>query len=205
MGDVGVNGHTTAAEHADRDAVDTVCAAMKCIVLDVSGRPLDLTGVVPEATAVVASWLPGSEGEGVADVLFGNKPFTGRLPVTWMKAESQLPMDVGDPNYDPLYPYGWGLRTDSERARLQSVRDQLEGHRGHGAAVGASERGPGREVLGPRRIGQQRRSGALPLLRKVARDDGRSVEVFLHATGSGRARSPVTWPRPRSSSTVPGA
>ncbi len=127
MGDVGVNGHTLQLSVADRDAVDKVCAAMKCVVLDVSGRPLDLTGIVPEATAVVASWLPGSEGEGVADVLFGNRPFTGRLPVTWVKAESQLPMDVGDKNYDPLYPYGWGLRTDSPKQRLLNLRSQLAG------------------------------------------------------------------------------
>ena len=126
MGDVGVNGHTLQLSVADRDAVDKVCAAMKCVVLDVSGRPLDLTGIVPEVTAAVASWLPGTEGAGVADVLFGNRPFTGRLPVTWVKAESQLPMNVGDRNYDPLFPYGWGLRTDSDRSRLQALRDQLE-------------------------------------------------------------------------------
>ncbi len=131
VGDVG-NGHTMQLSVADRDAVDTVCGAMKCVVLDVAGRPQDITGIVPEAGAVVGSFLPGSEGEGVADVLFGRKPFTGRLPETWAKAESQLPINVGDANYDPLYPFGWGLRTDGARARLQSLRDQLES--GHGTA-----------------------------------------------------------------------
>ena len=126
MGDVGVNGHTLQLSVADRDAVDKVCGAMKCVVLDVSGRPLDLTGIVPNAAAVVASWLPGTEGAGVADVLFGNRSFSGRLPVTWVKAESQLPMNVGDKNYDPLFPYGWGLRTDPDRNRLQALRNQLE-------------------------------------------------------------------------------
>jgi beta-glucosidase len=137
MGDVGNNGHTLQLSPADRDAVDRVCAAMKCVVLDVSGRPLDITGIVPEANAVVGSFLPGSEGEGVADVLFGRMPFTGRLPETWAKAESQLPINVGDAHYDPLYPFGWGLRTDSPRARLQSLRDQLETEHGTGAAVTA--------------------------------------------------------------------
>ena len=137
MGDVGNNGHTMQLSVADRDTVDNVCAAMKCVVLDVSGRPLDITGIVPEAKGVVASFLPGSEGEGVADVLFGLKPFTGRLPLTWAKAESQLPINVGDKNYDPLYPYGWGLRTDSARTRLQTVRDQLETSKGTSAAVKA--------------------------------------------------------------------
>lgn len=124
VGDVG-NGHTLQLSVADRDAVDRVCGAMKCVVLVVSGRPLDITGIVGEADAVVASWLPGSEGEGVADVLFGRTPFTGRLPETWAMAESQLPINVGDKRYDPLYPYGWGLRTDSDRARLISLRAAL--------------------------------------------------------------------------------
>ncbi len=124
VGDVG-NGHTLQLSVADRDAVDRVCGAMKCVVLVVSGRPLDVTGIVGEADAVVASWLPGSEGEGVADVLFGRTPFTGRLPETWAKAESQLPINVGDKRYDPLYPYGWGLRNDSERARLVTLRAEL--------------------------------------------------------------------------------
>jgi beta-glucosidase len=131
VGDVG-NGHTLQLSIADRAAVDKVCAAMKCVVLTVSGRPLDITGIVPEAAGVVASWLPGTEGAGVADVLFGDKPFTGRLPETWALAESQLPVNVGDATYNPLYPYGWGLRTDNGHARLQSVRDQLAAIHGDG-------------------------------------------------------------------------
>ncbi len=120
---------------ADRNAVDTVCAAMPCAVLDVSGRPLDITGIVPEADAIVASWLPGSEGEGVADVLFGHRPFTGSLPETWAKAESQLPINVGDATYDPLYPFGWGLRTDSAEQRIQTLRGQLNAVHGTSATV----------------------------------------------------------------------
>lgn len=129
VGDVG-NGHTLQLSVADRAAVDKVCGAMKCVVMTVSGRPLDITGIVPEAAGVVASWLPGTEGEGVADVLFGNKPFTGRLPETWAKAESQLPVNVGDATYDPLYAYGWGLRTDNGHGRLDTVRHQLAGMHG---------------------------------------------------------------------------
>jgi beta-glucosidase len=75
---------------------------------------------------VVASWLPGSEGEGVADTLFGLQPFTGRLPVTWFKAESQIPINVGDKNYDPLYPYGWGLQTGSQRDQVENARNLAE-------------------------------------------------------------------------------
>ncbi|GAA0904915.1 MULTISPECIES: glycoside hydrolase family 3 C-terminal domain-containing protein [Streptomyces violaceusniger group] len=50
----------------------------------------------------VMSWLPGSEGEGVAEVLFGKRPFTGKLPVTWSHSQSQEPINIGDKNYNPL-------------------------------------------------------------------------------------------------------
>jgi beta-glucosidase len=98
---------------ADKAAVDKVCAAAaRCVVLVVSGRPLIIDPAqLEEADALVASWLPGSEGEGVADVLFGREPFTGKLPVTWPKTLDQEPINVGDANYDPLFPFGFGLRT----------------------------------------------------------------------------------------------
>ena len=126
IGDIG-NGHTADLSTADKTAVDKVCAAMKCVVLVVSGRPMNITAIKDEANALVASWLPGTEGEGVADTLFGLKPFTGRLPETWPKLvnTTTTPANVGDPTYDPLYPYGWGLRTDSGRARVTTVRDWL--------------------------------------------------------------------------------
>jgi beta-glucosidase len=98
---------------ADKAAVDKVCAAAaSCTVLVVSGRPLIIDPAqLGEIDALVASWLPGSEGEGVADVLFGRRPFTGKLPVTWPKTIDQEPINVGDANYDPLFPFGFGLRT----------------------------------------------------------------------------------------------
>jgi beta-glucosidase len=97
----------------DKAVVDSVCAAIsKCVVLVVSGRPQVVTDIAGEADALVASWLPGSEGAGVADVLFGKRPFTGRLSMTWPRSADQVPINVGDANYTPLYPYGWGLRTN---------------------------------------------------------------------------------------------
>jgi beta-glucosidase len=110
MGDVGVNGHTLALSAADRTAIDRVCTTIpKCVVLVVSGRPQIVTDKLPEIDALVASWLPGSEGAGVADVLFGRVPFTGKLPVSWPRSESQEPINTGDASYDPLFPYGFGL------------------------------------------------------------------------------------------------
>ncbi|EKD68005.1 MAG: hypothetical protein ACD_48C00113G0001, partial [uncultured bacterium] len=55
----------------------------KMVVIIVSGRPLDIQPYVNSWDAVVAAWLPGSEGLGVTDVLFGDKPFTGSLPIAW--------------------------------------------------------------------------------------------------------------------------
>jgi beta-glucosidase len=97
----------------DRAAIDKVCAAtVKCVVVIVSGRPLIIDPEqLREMDALVEAWLPGSEGAGVADTLFGDRPFTGKLPVTWPRTLDQEPINVGDADYDPLYPFGWGLRT----------------------------------------------------------------------------------------------
>ncbi|MFF5441831.1 glycoside hydrolase family 3 N-terminal domain-containing protein [Streptomyces achromogenes] len=114
VGDVGNNGHDLTLSAADQAAVDKVCAAMKCAVLVVSGRPQLVGDRLDGIDALVASWLPGTEGDGVADVLYGKRPFTGQLPVTWPKSEAQLPINVGDPAYDPQFPYGWGLTTLAE-------------------------------------------------------------------------------------------
>ncbi|WP_327719581.1 glycoside hydrolase family 3 C-terminal domain-containing protein [Streptomyces sp. NBC_00490] len=110
VGDVG-NGHDLELSPADQAAVDKVCAAMKCAVLIVSGRPQLIGDRLGEIDALVASWLPGTEGDGVADVLYGKRAFTGQLPVTWPKSQEQLPINVGDTAYDPQFPYGWGLTT----------------------------------------------------------------------------------------------
>ncbi|MFI6489645.1 glycoside hydrolase family 3 protein [Streptomyces sp. NPDC050564] len=110
VGDVG-NGNDLELTAADKAAVDKVCGAMKCVVLTVSGRPQLVGDRLGSIDALVASWLPGTEGDGVADVLYGKRAFTGQLPVTWPRSESQLPINVGDTSYDPQFPYGWGLTT----------------------------------------------------------------------------------------------
>jgi beta-glucosidase len=104
---------TMQVSDADKAAVDKVCAAAKtCVVVVVSGRPLILDpGRLSNIDGLVAAWLPGSEGGGVADTLFGRRPYTGKLPVTWPRTLAQEPINVGDANYHPLYPFGFGLRT----------------------------------------------------------------------------------------------
>jgi beta-glucosidase len=110
----------------DRAVVDAVCGTIeKCVVLIVSGRPQVVTDQIDQMDALVASWLPGSEGAGVADVLFGRQGFTGRLSVTWPRSEDQVPINVGDEDYDPLFPYGWGLRTDGATDAVTQLQEQV--------------------------------------------------------------------------------
>ena len=120
----------------DKAVIDRVCAAVPtCVVLIVSGRPQVVTDQLSSIDALVASWLPGSEGAGVADVLFGKRPFTGRLPVTWPASVDQVPINVGDRDYHPLYPYGWGLTTKGgHTSALSALRDAAQSRvlAGHG-------------------------------------------------------------------------
>ncbi|GER26975.1 glycosyl hydrolase family protein [Striga asiatica] len=87
--------------------ITNVCASsVKCIVVLVTGRPVVIQPYLWQIDALVAAWLPGTEGHGVADVLFGDYGFGGKLPRTWFKTVDQLPMNVGDRHYDPLFPFG---------------------------------------------------------------------------------------------------
>ena len=78
------------------------------VVVLVSGRPLDISAQLPDWRALIEAWLPGTEGQGVADVLFGNVAPTGKLPVTWPQSASQEPINDGDGKV-PLFPLGFGL------------------------------------------------------------------------------------------------
>ncbi|KAG8041424.1 hypothetical protein GUJ93_ZPchr1010g33734, partial [Zizania palustris] len=97
------------------EVIKNVCGLVKCVVVLVSGRPLVVEPYIGAMDALVAAWLPGTEGHGVADVLFGDYGFTGKLPRTWFKSVDQLPMNVGDKHYDPLFPFGFGLTTKPTR------------------------------------------------------------------------------------------
>ncbi|NUT96102.1 MAG: glycoside hydrolase family 3 protein [Saccharothrix sp.] len=115
FGDVGTHDRTLSLSAAERATIDKVCGTIDvCVVLDVAGRPQIITDELPEIDAFVMSWLPGSEGAGVADPLFGAVPYTGKLPVSWPRTEQQEPINVGDRDYDPLFPYGFGLTTHGQ-------------------------------------------------------------------------------------------
>lgn len=104
--------------------ISNVCQSVKCVVVIISGRPIVIEPYLSSIDALVAAWLPGTEGQGIADVLFGDYGSTGKLPRTWFRTVDQLPMNYGDPNYDPLFPLGFGLKTESVKelvARSTSV------------------------------------------------------------------------------------
>jgi beta-glucosidase len=84
-------------------------AGVPVVVVVISGRPLVLGDALGMADALVAAWLPGSEGQGMADVLFGDYKPTGKLSFSWPRSTSQLPINLGDAGYDPLFAYGFGL------------------------------------------------------------------------------------------------
>lgn len=87
----------------------------KIVVVLVSGRPLVLTEDLRNWDGFVAAWLPGSEGQGVADVLFGDYNFVGQLPVTWPRRIDLIPINRGDGLYqEALYPYGYGMSYPEE-------------------------------------------------------------------------------------------
>ena len=86
---------------------------IKTVVVLISGRPLVTTKQIHKSDAFVAAWLPGSEGDGIAEVLYGDYDFKGKLPHSWPKSEDDYNGKYGpnlwDSSIEPLYPFGYGL------------------------------------------------------------------------------------------------
>lgn len=94
----------------DIQAIQNVKGArIPIVVVLLSGRPMIITDQIGNWDAFLAAWLPGTEGAGVADVLFGDYNPTGKLPHTWPRSMAQIPINDGDGKTNPLYPYGFGL------------------------------------------------------------------------------------------------
>ncbi|MHC5120303.1 MAG: glycoside hydrolase family 3 C-terminal domain-containing protein, partial [Planctomycetota bacterium] len=104
----GDNGSLT-LDSTDTSCLSNIDPSVPTIVVLVSGRPMMISDYISGWDAFVAAWLPGTEGDGVAEVLFGDYDFTGVLPHTWPRNIGQVPINVGDSPYDPLYAYGFGL------------------------------------------------------------------------------------------------
>ncbi len=83
----------------------------RLIVVVYSGRPMLLDGLA-DADAIVAAWLPGTEAEGLADVLLGASPFTGTTPYTWPRTPDDAPRTGKKPCDGAVFPLGYGLTAD---------------------------------------------------------------------------------------------
>jgi beta-glucosidase len=84
-------------------------AGIPVVAIVVSGRPVLIADRLGDADAWVAAWLPGTEGDGVAEVLFGDYAFTGTLSHSWPRTNEQANLNKDDSGFDPLFPYGHGL------------------------------------------------------------------------------------------------
>jgi beta-glucosidase len=86
-------------------------AGIPVVAILIAGRPMIITDVLPQADAFMVAFLPGTEGQGVADVLFGDFKPKGKLSFSWPKSMDQLPLNVNSSkeHHDPLFPFGYGL------------------------------------------------------------------------------------------------
>ena len=100
-----------ALDQADQDAIANVKkAGIPVVVVLLSGRPMILGDALAKADAFVAAWLPGTEGQGVTDVLFGDFKPVGKLSFAWPKSMDQIPVKTGDTKTAVLFPLGYGLK-----------------------------------------------------------------------------------------------
>lgn len=81
------------------------------VVILMSGRPMIVEPILHYADAIFAAWLPGTEGSGITDVLLGDYQPKGLLSHSWPRSMDQIPVNIGDEDYDPLYEYGFGITT----------------------------------------------------------------------------------------------
>lgn len=172
-------------------------AGIPTVSVFLSGRAMWVNPFLNASDAFVAAWLPGSEGGGVADMLFGKADFRGKLPYSWPKASDQTEVNVGDAGYDPLFAYGFGL-TFSDKGDLALLPESRTGTAAAdpGLLFAAGKPGGGRRLL----VGAP---GALstnprPELIEVRGADRAAQEdsVRLRWTGAGSAVAAIVQDAP---------
>ncbi len=107
-------------------------AGIPVISVFITGRPLWINAELNASDAFVVAWLPGTEGQGVADVLFKNAKgeinydFKGRLSYSWPKIDTQADLNRNDEDYQPLFPYGYGLTYDDKDTLADNLNEVAE-------------------------------------------------------------------------------
>ena len=100
----------SAADYALVERVRPHCDILVAILI--AGRPRIVTELLPLVDAFVMAWLPGTEGDGLGDVLFGDYPFTGTLPFSWPRPMQQIPLSkLNSSDEEPLWEIGAGIFT----------------------------------------------------------------------------------------------
>jgi beta-glucosidase len=155
-----------------------------------SGRPLWVNPELNTSDAFVAAFLPGSEGGGVADVLFRDAAgkvrhdFKGKLSYSWPRRIDQTPLNVGDANYDPLFAYGFGL-TYADKGELAKLPEDRPA-----GAVGQQNNFFARGTLPP---GWSLKLDPAVQTRRVDRNAQEDSLAFTW-TGKGEARIAASQP-----------
>ncbi|GGD56308.1 glycoside hydrolase family 3 protein [Muriicola marianensis] len=121
FGDIGgeIDAYQLTLTEEHQNYINTyVNLGVKVVTLFISGRPLVTTDQINKSDAFVAAWLPGSEGDGIAEVLFGEFDFRGTLPHAWPASEGDYQGKYGpnfwDDSVEPLFPFGFGLNYRDE-------------------------------------------------------------------------------------------
>jgi len=103
-------------------------AGIPVVTLVISGRPMIVNEILKKTDALLAAFLPGTEGQGIADVLFGDYNPTGKLSFSWPRSMDQLPLNINMPKdkYDPLFPLGYGLSYKNVQSAGNKIIDFKE-------------------------------------------------------------------------------
>ncbi|QNM81867.1 glycoside hydrolase family 3 protein [Sphingomonas sabuli] len=178
----------------DKAALETLkrlrAAGIPTVSVFLSGRPMWVNPEINASDAFVAAFLPGSEGGGVADVLLAGadgKPqsdFRGKLSFSWPKRVDQTPLNVGDPGYDPLFAFGYGL-TYAERGDLPQLSEQ----RPAASASGADGDYFARGTLPPGWTFAASDSVAISAIDRRAQEDSRRIDFAGGAAQSVRLQA----------------
>ena len=113
-----------------------------------SGRPLWVNPELNASNSFIAAWLPGSEGKGICDLLFRDEnnqitnDFSGQLSFSWPRNPMQTPLNRGDADYDPLFPYGFGLNYRQRGSSLSELPEQDLAHKLESSRVTVYDRYP---------------------------------------------------------------
>ena len=137
-------------EHARRHPEDLAVLdrvaghGVPVVTVLLSGRPLWVNREINRSDAFVAAWLPGTEGKGIADVLFrhadgGVVDFRGRLSYSWPRSACQAAVNKGDADYHPQFAYGYGLTYARPHAAMKALDESIQPQRCGASAAAATD------------------------------------------------------------------